>query len=78
MQKSGTDTKRGFTTAEKWIIWGVFCLLVSLSTYRVSVFAGLLLFSGGFSLLLKKQRPFIGGALSLTGLLILVFSKYLI
>ncbi len=38
--------KRGFTTAEKWIIWGVFCLLVGLSSH-ITAFFGLMIASVG-------------------------------
>lgn len=70
--------KRGFTVAEKWIIWGVFCLLVALSTYRFSVFAGLMLLSAGISLLVNKQKPALGVVMSIVGALCLAFSKLLI
>jgi hypothetical protein len=38
--------KRGFTTAEKWIIWGVFCLLIGLSSH-ITAFFGLMIASVG-------------------------------
>jgi hypothetical protein len=72
------ENQRGFTAAEKWIIWAVFCLLVGLSAYRFSVFAGLLLLSAGISLALKKEKPWLGLALFVAGALCIVFSKFLI
>ncbi|MFQ5674989.1 MAG: hypothetical protein ACE5G1_03760 [bacterium] len=74
--KSGE--KRGFTTAEKWIIWGVFCLLVGLSTYRLAVFLGLMVLSAGVWLFMKRQKMFIAVILSIIGILTLGFSKFLI
>lgn len=41
-QKS--EARKGFSSAEKWVIWAVFCLLVGLSTHWL-VFPGLLLIS---------------------------------
>ncbi|MDZ7269743.1 MAG: hypothetical protein ONB48_20825 [candidate division KSB1 bacterium] len=41
---SPADGPRGFTFAEKWIIWSVFCLLLALST-SLWLFPALLLFS---------------------------------
>jgi len=70
--------KRGFTVQEKWIIWGVFCLLVALSTHRVSVFLGLILASAGINLLMKKRRPLLGSTLTVLGMIGLIFSKFLI
>lgn len=68
---------RGFTTPEKWIIWGVFCLLVGLSTHRFTVFAGLMLVSVGFAV--ARRRAFGWGALLFClGLLTLFFSKSLV
>ena len=40
------EKKRGFTVAEKWIIWAVFCLLVGLSTHLLVVPAMILLTLG--------------------------------
>ncbi|MEK7728461.1 MAG: hypothetical protein AAB354_08615 [candidate division KSB1 bacterium] len=38
--------QRGFTFAEKWIIWSVFCLLIALST-QLLLFPALQLLSWG-------------------------------
>ena len=73
-----TTEKRGFTPAEKWVIWGVFCLLVGLSTYRFTVFAGLLLLSVGMANFYKKQNVLAGVVFSVLGSLCLIFSKFLI
>ncbi len=70
--------KRGFTTAEKWIIWAVFCLLVGLSTSRISVFAGLMFLSAGISFIVKKQKVGLAILLCVIGVLNLLFSKYLV
>ena len=41
-EKAGEhDTQRGFTVAEKWVIWTVFCLLVGLSSHLL-IFPALL------------------------------------
>ena len=72
------QTKRGFTPGEKWIIWGVFCLLVCLSTHRFSVFLGLILVSVGGALVLRRQRVTLGILIGTLGLLSLFFSRYLI
>ncbi len=69
--------KRGFTTAEKWIIWAVFCLLVALSTYRISLFAGLMLVPAGVSMITHKKKLLLGIALCVAGVLNLVFSPRL-
>lgn len=75
------ENKRGFTAAEKWVIWGVFCLLVGLSTHRFTVFVGLLLLSLGFNRFIKRtknaNRIALGIIFSLFGILILFFSKSL-
>jgi|GEM_PF-2147592 len=70
--------ERGFTIQEKWIIWAVFCLLVGLSTGRITVFAGMLLLSSGVSLVAKKHRIGVAIVLCLAGLLSLAFSRFLI
>lgn len=72
------DKKRGFTSQEKWVIWGVFCLLLGLSTSRISVFAGLLLLSAGASLISKRDKLALAVLLCIAGGLNLVFSKFLI
>lgn len=41
---------RGFTVAEKWVMWVVFCLLVGLSS-QILIFPSLLLLSYGIVLL---------------------------
>jgi len=56
MTSNKAESKRGFTVGEKWIIWGVFCLLIALSTHRFSVFAGLMLFSMGVSFFFEKRK----------------------
>jgi hypothetical protein len=75
------EKKRGFTTVEKWIIWGVFCLLVGLSTYRFTVFLGLMVLPFGFNLVFKSRtnakRITLGIIVSLFGLVLLVFSHSL-
>jgi hypothetical protein len=53
--------QRGFTVAEKWVIWSVFCLLVGLSTHFL-IFPALLLFSYAALMLrraakMKKAGP---------------------
>ncbi len=78
MANSTEKTKRGFTTPEKWIIWGVFCLLVGLSAQRFSIFAGLMLLSAGIWLFQRRARRVLALVLSLAGLLSLTFSKFLI
>lgn len=78
MTSNKTKNKKGFTPAEKWIIWGVFCLLVSLSTQRFSVFAGLMLFSIGISFFLRKEKLVLATIVSIIGILALGFSKFLI
>jgi hypothetical protein len=70
--------KRGFTPAEKWVIWGVFCMLVGLSTYRFTVFVGLLLLSIGVANFYNKQKVLAGVIFSVLGSLCLIFSKFLI
>ncbi len=77
MSTNEAKSKRGFTAPEKWVIWGVFCLLVGLSTYRFAVFAGLMILSVG--LYLTRQRAFGWGVLlCCVGLLSLFFSKSLV
>ena len=78
MARAGSQRKSGFTYAEKWIIWGVFCLLLGLSTSRFTVFAGLLLASAGISLIVRKDKLALGLVVSILGLLTVVFSKFLI
>jgi hypothetical protein len=78
MEKDVGQAKRGFTPGEKWIIWGVFCLLVSLSTYRLSVFAGLMLVSVGGALIVKRENVALGVLIGVCGLLSLVFCRVLI
>lgn len=78
MASKKAPTKKGFTTAEKWIIWGVFCLLVGLSTYRFTVFSGLMILSLGISLIAKKQKLALAIFLCFVGILNLVLSKFLI
>jgi len=73
-----TKDKKGFTPAEKWIIWGVFCLLVGLSVQRFSVFAGLMIFSVGISFFLRKEKLVLATIVSIIGILALGFSKFLI
>jgi len=73
-----TTKKRGFTPAERWVIWGVFCLLVGLSTYRFTVFAGLLLLSVGAANFYKRQNVLPAVVFSVLGSLCLIFSKFLI
>jgi len=41
---NGNDHPRGFTPVEKWILWLVFCLLISLSIHLL-LFPALLLLS---------------------------------
>ena len=41
-----TVKPKGFTIAEKWIIWGVFCLLIGLSTHILITPAMLLITLG--------------------------------
>lgn len=77
MTSNKIENKRGFTVGEKWIIWGVFCLLVSLSSHRFSVFAGLMLFSTGVSFFLRKEKLILATIATISGLLILGFSKFL-
>jgi len=72
------NPKRGFTRGEKWLIWAVFCLLVGLSTSRLTVFLGLMLASVGISLVMKKQKIIFAIALCVIGILNIIFSKYLI
>jgi len=78
MTSNKSKNKKGFTPGEKWIIWGVFCLLVSLSVQRFSVFAGLMLFSLGISFFLRKERLVLATIVSIIGILALGFSKFLI
>ncbi|MFQ5650410.1 MAG: hypothetical protein ACE5IY_10755 [bacterium] len=78
MKAETNESKRGFTTPEKWVIWGVFCLLVGLSTSRLTVFAGLMLLSVGISFVAKKQHIVLAIFLCVAGALNLVFSKFLI
>ena len=78
MTSAENERKSGFTDAEKWIIWGVFCLLLGLSTSRFTVFAGLLLTSAGISLIVKKDKLAMGIVVGIMGLLTVVFSKFLI
>lgn len=72
-----SQEKRGFTTGEKWVIWAVFCALVGLSTYRFTVFVGLISITLGVSLLVKRTHFFLGVVLCLMGLASVIFSKYL-
>lgn len=72
------SSERGFTVQEKWIIWAAFCLLVALSTYRVSVFVGLLIIPAGVMLFKNGQKKLLGIALSAAGIAVTIFSKYLI
>jgi hypothetical protein len=39
MSTTEQSKPRGFTFAEKWIIWSVFCLLLALSTHWLLFFA---------------------------------------
>jgi hypothetical protein len=78
MTSNKTKNKKGFTPAEKWIIWGVFCLLVALSVQRFSVFAGLMIFSVGISFFLRKEKLVLATIVSIIGILALGFSKFLI
>ena len=78
MKTEQKNSRRGFTAPEKWIIWGVFCLLVGLSTSRLTVFLGMLITSIGISLVIKKQKLILAVSLSIIGILNIVFSKYLI
>ena len=77
MTSDKTESKRGFTVPEKWIIWGVFCLLVGLSTHRFSVFAGLMLFSTGVSFFLRKEKLILATIVSVLGILTLGLSRFL-
>ena len=77
MTSNKAENKRGFTVGEKWIIWGVFCLLIGLSTHRFSVFAGLMLFSMGVSFFLRKEKLILATIVSILGVLTLGFSKFL-
>lgn len=72
------ENRKGFTTPEKWIIWGVFCSLIGLSTYRFTVFLGLMIVSIGIYLIRKKEKLALAVLLCLVGLLNIVFSKFLI
>ncbi|MFQ5639097.1 MAG: hypothetical protein ACE5IR_14030 [bacterium] len=79
MKKKPNDKeKRGFTSGEKWIIWGVFCLIVGLSAYRFSIFAGLMLLSFGISLIKQRKNLVLGVVLTVLGSLSVIFSKYLV
>jgi len=70
-------TQRGFTIAEKWIIWAVFCLLVGLSS-DVLIFPALLLLSYAIvilrgAIIAKKYLPALwlaGGAFAASAALI--------
>jgi hypothetical protein len=42
--QAASNSKKGFSSMEKWVIWAVFCLLVGLSTHWL-VFPALLLIS---------------------------------
>lgn len=77
MTTQKVQEKRGFTVGEKWIIWGVFCLLVGLSSSRFTVFAGLMLLSLGISWIRKKQRLLMAVVAALLGISLLTFSKFL-
>jgi len=58
-EKESPSAERGFTVAEKWVIWSVFCLLVGLSS-DLLIFPGLLLLSYGIIILrraFKTKRP---------------------
>ncbi|RMF69902.1 MAG: hypothetical protein D6743_01100 [Calditrichaeota bacterium] len=77
MTTQKVQEKRGFTVGEKWIIWGVFCLLVGLSSSRFTVFAGLMLLSLGVSWIRKKQRLLMAVVAALLGISLLTFSKFL-
>ncbi len=77
MTSNKVESKRGFTVGEKWIIWGVFCLLIALSTHRFTVFAGLMLFSMGVSFFLRKEKLILATIVSILGVLTLGFSKFL-
>jgi membrane-bound ClpP family serine protease len=77
MVAENLEKKRGFTTPEKWVIWGVFCLLVGLSTHRFAVFLGLMLLSIGVNFLYHKRKIAFGVILTISGLLSLIFSKVL-
>ncbi len=77
MQKD-QKVSRGFTIQEKWVIWGVFCLLVGLSTSRVTVFMGMLLLSIGIFFFIQRRHKAAAAILCLFGLLNLAFSKFLI
>ena len=46
MDKADKSRHKGFTFAEKWIIWAVFCLLLALSTHML-IFPALQLLSWG-------------------------------
>ncbi|MGH7493436.1 MAG: hypothetical protein ACREOO_13735 [bacterium] len=46
LSESGKTEQKGFTFAEKWIIWAVFCLLLALSTHGL-IFPALQLASWG-------------------------------
>jgi hypothetical protein len=75
---AGKSSQRGFTVQEKWVIWGAFCLLVALSTYRVSVFVGLLLIPAGIMIFKNGRKKVLGLLLSVAGLAVTLLSKYLI
>jgi hypothetical protein len=76
----GAAKRRGFTTAEKWVIWGVFCLLVGLSSH-ITAFFGLLVLSVGIVILRNAVRSrrmpaLLSGALMvLAGLMLTVFGS---
>lgn len=76
MSSQEAAKKRGFTAAEKWIIWGVFCLLVGLSSH-MSAFLGLLGVSAGAAVIRRGWRgrrlPWLGlGLLLAVGALVLL------
>ncbi len=77
MSQPAEKAKRGFTSAEKWIIWAVFCLLVALSSHRFTVFAGLMLVSAGVALLYRRKSPLVGLGLTALGVAALAFSPVL-
>jgi len=52
LSKADQAQQKGFTFAEKWVIWAVFCLLIGLSS-DLLIFPGLLLLS--YSMIILRR-----------------------
>jgi hypothetical protein len=75
--KESETPQRGFTVAEKWVIWAVFCLLVGLSTSFL-IFPALLLVSYAVIMLRRATKTRKSGKVFWLGLSALLIGGFLI